>query len=84
MLFYDFEVFKYDWLVVILDMIAREEHVIVNDPEQLKLFYEEHKNDTKTRIHLMGLYHYQGLVVFVEFKLEDYIGYNNQSHLHST
>lgn len=45
MLFYDFEVFKRDWLVVILDMDAQEEHVIINDPGQLKDFYEAHKND---------------------------------------
>lgn len=45
MLFYDFEVFKYDWLVVILDMDAQKEHVIVNDSDQLKGFYETHKND---------------------------------------
>lgn len=45
MIFYDFEVFKHDWLVVILDMDAQEEHVIVNDAEQLKTFYESHKND---------------------------------------
>lgn len=44
-IFYDFEVFKYDWLVVILDMDARQEHVIVNDPDQLKAFWEDHKND---------------------------------------
>ena len=45
MIFYDFEVFKDDWLVVILDMKAQKEHVIINDPEQLKAFYEEHKDD---------------------------------------
>lgn len=45
MIFYDFETFKYDWLVVILDMDARMEHVIVNDPERLKEFYEDHKDD---------------------------------------
>lgn len=45
MLFYDFETFKYDWLVVILDMDARKEHVIINDPDQLKAFYESHKDD---------------------------------------
>ena len=45
MLFYDFETFQYDWLVVILDMDAQKEHVIINDPEQLKAFYEAHKND---------------------------------------
>lgn len=45
MVFYDFEVFKYDWLVVILDMTTQTEHVIVNDAEQLRTFYEEHKDD---------------------------------------
>ena len=44
-LFYDFEVFQHDWLVVILDMSAQKEHVIINDPERLKAFYEAHKND---------------------------------------
>ena len=45
MLFYDFEVFLHDWLVVILDMDAQSETVIINDPERLKEFYEDHKND---------------------------------------
>lgn len=45
MIFFDFEVFQHDWLVVILDMEAHEEHVIINDPERLKTFYEKHKND---------------------------------------
>ena len=45
MLFYDFEVFKHDWLVVILDMEAQKEHVIINDPTTLKAFYEAHKED---------------------------------------
>lgn len=45
MLFYDFEVFMYDWLVVILDMDAKKEHVIINDPDQLKAFYDAHKDD---------------------------------------
>lgn len=44
-LFYDFEVFVQDWLVVILDMDAQKEHVIINDPDQLKAFYESHKDD---------------------------------------
>ncbi len=38
-----------------------------------KDFYKAHKNDANTNIRLMGIYHYEGLVVFVEFKLEDYI-----------
>ena len=43
MIFYDFEVFKHDWLVVLIDLNARKETVIINDPEQLQRFYDEHK-----------------------------------------
>ena len=42
---YDFEVFKYDWLVVIVNPIEKEEIVIVNDPEKLKKIYNERKNE---------------------------------------
>lgn len=45
MIFYDFEVFKYDWLVVIMDMDNQKEHVIINDPSKLEEFYQEHVND---------------------------------------
>ena len=38
-----------------------------------KDFYREYKGKPNTKIHLIGLYHYEGLVVFVEFALEDYI-----------
>lgn len=45
MQFYDFEVFKYDWLVVIYDILNREEHVIVNDREALEKLYKQFQND---------------------------------------
>lgn len=45
MIFYDFEVFKYNWLVVALDMEAQKEHVIVDNSEQLQFLYEACKND---------------------------------------
>lgn len=45
MIFYDFEVFEYDWLVVILDMKNQSEHVIVNDRAGLETFYNQHVND---------------------------------------
>lgn len=45
MIFYDFEVFKYDWLVVLIEPNERRETVIVNDREKLLRFYEEHKKD---------------------------------------
>lgn len=45
MIFYDFEVFKYDWLVVAMDMNSREEQVIINDADRLEALYNAHKND---------------------------------------
>lgn len=43
--FYDFEVFKYDWLVVIINPITNTKEVIINDNNKLKKYYEEFKND---------------------------------------
>lgn len=40
LLFYDFEVFAYDWLVVVMDMTAKKTHVIINSPEQLEVLYK--------------------------------------------
>lgn len=45
MLFYDFEVFKEDWLVVIIDMTNKKEHVIINNSEELEKIYNENIND---------------------------------------
>lgn len=44
-IFYDFEVFKEDWLVVFIEPNERKETVIVNDRKQLISFYESHKDD---------------------------------------
>ncbi|MBY6860764.1 hypothetical protein [Clostridium botulinum] len=45
MLFYDFEVFKHDWLVVIKDTTTEKTHVIVNDRDKLISFYNENINN---------------------------------------
>ena len=45
MVFYDFEVFKNDWLVVLMDSTNKTETVIVNNEEKLACFYNEHKGD---------------------------------------
>lgn len=45
MIFYDFEVFKYDWLVVLINPETKTKDVIVNNPEKLKSYYESNKND---------------------------------------
>ena len=44
-LFYDFEVFPHDWLVVFNFPSERREEVIVNDTDKLEKFYKEHKDD---------------------------------------
>lgn len=43
--FYDFEVFRHDWLVVIINPVTKEETVIINDVRKLQRYYEQHKND---------------------------------------
>ena len=44
-LFYDFEVFKEDWLVVAIDVVKKEEHVIVNDVAALEKLYNDNINN---------------------------------------
>ena len=47
MIFYDFEVFKHDWLVVLIDITREHEHetVIINNREQLQQFFRIHQFD---------------------------------------
>ncbi len=45
MVFYDFEVFKEDWLVVIIDVTNKCEHVIINDPDELERIYKIDDNE---------------------------------------
>lgn len=43
--FYDFEVYAYDWLVVIIDVVNQVKTVIHNDRDELIEYYEKHKKD---------------------------------------
>ena len=45
MIFYDFEVFQYDWLAVFIDVTNKKEHVIINRPDLLKSLYEANRKD---------------------------------------
>lgn len=45
MIFYDFEVFKHDWLAVFIDVTRKKEHVIINSPDELKALYEANRRD---------------------------------------
>lgn len=65
-------------------------HPIFKKRFQLKTwfkdFYEEYKSNPHTTIHLIGLYHYEGLVVFVEFDIKDYIErklHSSSAHVYS-
>lgn len=40
MLFYDFEVFAFCWIVVVIDIKSHQEYVIINDRDQLQTLYE--------------------------------------------
>lgn len=43
--FYDFEVFKHDWMVVVVNPVTHDERVIINDADALTALYEERKRD---------------------------------------
>lgn len=43
--YFDFEVFKYDWLVVIINPFEKRVERIHNDVDKLKKYYEAHKNE---------------------------------------
>ena len=45
LIFYDFEVFKFDWLVVLIDYESKIKKVIVNNRRELMRVYYKHKND---------------------------------------
>ena len=44
LIFHDFEVFMYDWLVVFIDPIHKEKTIIANNRAALKEYYELHKD----------------------------------------
>ena len=43
--FYDFEVFKHDWLVVIICPQRKEKTVIINDRQKLAEYHKQHKDE---------------------------------------
>lgn len=43
--FYDFEVFKHDWMVVVINPVTHDERVIINDADALTALYEGRKRE---------------------------------------
>ena len=73
---YDFEVFKYNWLVVFIDPFTREITVIWDDPKKLAYYYASHKQ----YIHVgynsryYDQYIYKGILCgFNPYKINDWI-----------
>lgn len=50
----DFEVFKHDWLCVILDFVTLDRTVIVNDKEALTSYYEQNRSDVFIGYNIRG------------------------------
>ena len=44
-IFYDFEIYPEDWLVVLIEYDTKKQTIIINDREKLKEVYEEYKDD---------------------------------------
>jgi DNA polymerase len=76
MLFLDFEVFKHDWLVVIVDMNKRQEYVIINDPEELERIHKQNIDDIWVGFNIRHYdqYIFRGILCgFDPKKINDYI-----------
>lgn len=52
--FIDFEVFKSDWVAVIINPMRDEERVIINNVEELAQFHEEHKKEIYVGYNIRG------------------------------
>ena len=50
MLVYDFEVFKFNWLVVFKNLSNQEYTIIHNDRRELEEFYDKNKNNLFERL----------------------------------
>lgn len=78
---YDFEVFKNNWLVVIINPETREETIIVDDAHKLRDYYEKHKNEIWVGYNSKNYDQYilKGLLLDMDVKkINDWIIKNNQ------
>ena len=76
MWFVDTETFKYDWLMVAINPIEKEEVVIVNDPDKLRRFYEKYKHEIWVGYNIAGYDQYiiKGLLLgFNPKEINDFI-----------
>lgn len=80
-IFFDFEVFKHDWLMVAMIPSAEEEFVFINDPTALDKFYQEHSKDIWVGYNVRGYDQYilKAIISGINPKLvNDYIIVENK------
>ena len=68
--FIDFEVFKLDWLCVIINPVDNIKTICVNDTEELRKYYEEHKDQIFVGQNIRGYdqYIFKGLLLGMNAK----------------
>lgn len=72
----DFEVFKYDWMLCVIDCYAGEYVDIINDPLKLRAFYNTHKESIWVGYNIKGYDQFilKGLLLGLDtYKISDYI-----------
>ena len=75
LIFYDFEVFVQDWMVVLIDYETRIKKVIVNDRKELKRVYEKNKELSKKILGILcsifnSIFNYGYCISFPRYLLE--------------
>lgn len=79
--FYDFEVFKYDWLVVIINPVTKTITKIANDTSALLAYYEEHRKEIWLGYNNRRYDQYVAKAILCDFnpkEISDYIIVKNQ------
>lgn len=67
MIIYDFEVFKYDWLVRYLDTKTRKMYGVVNSKENLQKMYEKYKDQVWVGYNSRGYDKYVAQAILCDF-----------------
>lgn len=75
-IFYDFEVFKQDWLVVLVKYPEKEKTIIINNPLELKEYYYKNKDNIFIGYNSRGYdqYIFKGILLEMNpYKISKYI-----------
>ena len=74
--FIDFETFRYNWLCVIANTDTQDFTIIVDNPDELRAYYEQHKDELFIGYNIRGYdsYIFKGILCgFDPFEISDFI-----------